>query len=62
MTTYIDPSDDLPPRELAKELLRHDSARSMITDPSVPLNDVVKAIRRGGGLAGAAYRGGDAYC
>jgi hypothetical protein len=36
-----------PPRELAKELLRHDAFRDWITDPAVPLGEVVKAIRHG---------------
>lgn len=48
----------LPPRELAKELLRHDSFRNWITDPNVPLGEVVKAIRRGAAGMGGGYPGG----
>ena len=46
---------DLSARELAKALLRADSARSLIADPSVPLMEVVKAIRRGGSGAGGGW-------
>ena len=58
MSARIDPSDDLPPRELAKEMLRHNSWRDMIPDPSVPLNDVVRAIRRSSQGVAGGYPGG----
>ena len=57
MNTHVD-SATLPPRELAKELLRHDSCRGMVTDPKVPLHEVVKALRRGGGGMCGGYPGG----
>lgn len=56
--THVDIAT-LPPRKLAKELLRHDSCRGMITDPKTPIHEVVKAIRRGGGGMSGAYGGYD---
>lgn len=57
MSTNVDTAT-LPPRELAKELLRHDPWRNAIPDPSVSLDDVVKAIRRGGGGMSGGWPGG----
>ena len=58
MNTQVDSAATLPPRELAKELLRHDPYREWIPDPTVPLNEVVKAIRRGGGGMSGGWPGG----
>ena len=45
----------LTPRELAKELLRHDAYRDWVIDPTVSLGEVIKAIRRGGGSMGGGW-------
>jgi hypothetical protein len=56
------PLDELPPRELAKALLRGDPHRNWIPDPKIPLAEVVNAIRRGsGGMCGGWPGGFDVH-